>query len=390
MKKTVTKIIMAVMAATMLVCAATGCGGKKDEASSSAPQSSAAVSTEASVATTGTNNGSATLANGELSKDMIEYAYYSCDEQGVNAGFIKLDDHSEFGFGGFAAVGSEGAEFYADGKITNYTSKKNADGSTTASFTLVSENPIDGTQTCPVEITDYADGKAVVIAGGKSYSMTKTADKKEIEEGMNEVAARINSGYGVACQEQTDAATVDCACKDYFASIVVGTIDEEYANYVKADKLPANSASEEERRAAAGKCTIKGALEYMGIADVDFDFSKFAADEYGTISAKGGAYTKEINENTTFAEIYEAMPSTDAESDAATIDCACKSYYAEVVSGITEAKEGTVKEALEYMGLGDISFDFSVFGADEDGNIVVNDGTAKEISADTVLAEIYK
>ena len=64
--------------------------------------------------------------------------------------------------------------------------------------------------------------------------------------------------------------------------------------------------------------------------------------------------------------------------------------YAEVVSGITEAKEGTIKEALEYMGLGDISFDFSVFGADEDGNIVVNDGTAKEISADTVLAEIYK
>ena len=308
MKKTVTRILMAIMAATMLVCTATGCGGKKEEASASSAQSSVAASTEASVATTATTaatkSDSATVMNGDVTEN-IEYAYLRSDENGADACFLKLDDKSEFGIGGLVVL--EGGEpvILADGRITEYKSNKNGDGSTTASFILVSENVSEGEKKYSLEVTEYSNGAVILKADGKSFAMTKTTDKNEIKKGMDEVAERVNASFGAECGDKTDAATIDCACKDYYASIVSGMIDEEYAANVKADKLPAANASEEERLAAAKGCTVKGALEYAGVADACFDFSIFGVDEYGTIGVKDEQYSVQISENTTFAEIYK-------------------------------------------------------------------------------------
>ena len=84
---------------------------------------------------------------------------------------------------------------------------------------------------------------------------------------------------------------------------------------MKSDTLPDKNATEDERTAAALKCTIQGALEYHGIADVAFNFSKYAMKADGTIVAKSEeaeGELKDITPATTFEDLgYANM--ADAE-----------------------------------------------------------------------------
>lgn len=228
-------------------------------------------------------------------------------------------------------------------------------------------------------------------------------------------------------KDASDAASIDAACKNYLAAVESGALDEEAAKNVTADTLPVADATPEERQAAVLKCTIKGALEYCGMADIAFDFSKFAVDENGTIFSKNrstyGSMLETITENTTFGEIYDAVmgqvsdvsdKAADA-SDAALIDNSCKIYYAAVVSGaiyedefaaevkadtlpdtnateeerIAAALKCTIQGALEYNGVADVAFDLSKFAADAEGSIFAKfeDKTAalETITADTTF-----
>ena len=128
----------------------------------------------------------------------------------------------------------------------------------------------------------------------------------ELYQSMGEVIDRAHD----MSQDASDAAVIDTACKNYIAALESGAInDDEYARNVKADVLPAADATPEERREATLKCTIKGALEYAGLANVAFDFNKFAADDNGNIFAKTEnkeAALETITADTTFETLgYE-------------------------------------------------------------------------------------
>lgn len=64
-------------------------------------------------------------------------------------------------------------------------------------------------------------------------------------------------------QKSSDAATVDNACKTYYAGIVAGSITSADTN-VTADTLPAATASSSAKKSSAKAATVKGALEYNG------------------------------------------------------------------------------------------------------------------------------
>ena len=85
----------------------------------------------------------------------------------------------------------------------------------------------------------------------------------------------------------SDAATVDNACKTYYAGIVSGTInydDDYYSLMYSYDSLPSKGASNSLRKEMALECTIGGALDYNGTYSVLSDkLSNMGADSNGNI-----------------------------------------------------------------------------------------------------------
>ena len=134
-----------------------------------------------------------------------------------------------------------------------------------------------------------------------------------LNSSVSDIVANVSSGD--IYKEKANAATLSNNCKNYYAELVSGTLNAENNTYVKSDKLPSASATVAERKEAAGKCTIKGAMEYMGLINEAGEYTikldNLSADGAGTIFAKGDevyiAAVENITDATTFGEIYKNM-----------------------------------------------------------------------------------
>ena len=88
-------------------------------------------------------------------------------------------------------------------------------------------------------------------------------------------------------QAKSDAASVDAACKDYYAEVVAGTINTTHPGKVTSDTLPAANAQASAKKTTALACTVQGALEYAGLTNLAGKVGDFVADTTngGTIYA---------------------------------------------------------------------------------------------------------
>ena len=72
---------------------------------------------------------------------------------------------------------------------------------------------------------------------------------------------------------QTNAASIDQACKDYYAGIISGTVNKGNTSNTDNGILPEKSAAATLKKSSAKVATIGGALEWNGISD------KFSSDD---------------------------------------------------------------------------------------------------------------
>ena len=90
--------------------------------------------------------------------------------------------------------------------------------------------------------------------------------------------------------KKTDAATIDAACKDYYAEIVAGLINDAAPGKVTTATEMANLPKARDgiraRKTAALKCTIQGAMEYAGVEYLSNKLGDMTYDSEGTIFAK--------------------------------------------------------------------------------------------------------
>ena len=95
-------------------------------------------------------------------------------------------------------------------------------------------------------------------------------------------------------QKASDAATVDNACKTYYAGIVAGSITSNDKTNMKnvgtSENLPAPGKSSSERKSCALDCTVGGAIDYNGTyASLNGKLADFGADREGNIYSKTDA-----------------------------------------------------------------------------------------------------
>ena len=111
-------------------------------------------------------------------------------------------------------------------------------------------------------------------------------------------------------QKSSDAATVDNACKTYYAGIVAGSITSADSAKVTADTLPAATAASSAKKSSAKLATIEGALQYNGTAASLADkLSDFGYDKDGNIysdtdAAHSGSTLTECKKDTTMKDLY--------------------------------------------------------------------------------------
>lgn len=117
----------------------------------------------------------------------------------------------------------------------------------------------------------------------------------------------------------SDAAMIETSCKDFYAGVVSGTINEQNKGSVSAT-LPSASASSKVRKEAANDLTVKDALEYSGLLG-QFDENKlesFKYDNYGNILFNGefshnNAYS--LSMYTTLGDMYDRPDSSYGDDD---------------------------------------------------------------------------
>lgn len=119
---------------------------------------------------------------------------------------------------------------------------------------------------------------------------------------------------------ESDAATIDSACKNFYAGVVSGTITEDTKGNVQAT-LPDADAATSAKKSAAKALTVQSALEYNGIADkfsgedangvahlADFQYK---TDGVGTVSYVGedgqvDDGNAQLTTSTTFGTMYKS------------------------------------------------------------------------------------
>ena len=147
----------------------------------------------------------------------------------------------------------------------------------------------------------------IAIAGALSLSMTGCGI---LETGIG-AAIFVPAIVGIvnnanSSQSTSDAATIDNACKNYYAEVVAGTMNASNPGQVTSDVLPAATAASSVRKSTALKCTVGGAIEYAGLTNLSSKLSDMAADYSGTIHSKNDTDESfsvyNISYNTTFAE----------------------------------------------------------------------------------------
>lgn len=93
---------------------------------------------------------------------------------------------------------------------------------------------------------------------------------------------------------ETEAATIDLACKTYYSSVKSGILNEtNYTPKDTTDVMPPVAASLGKRLRMARQCTVGGALEYNGtLGNFKGRLDEFAYD------AEGNIYVPESSETT--------------------------------------------------------------------------------------------
>ena len=102
----------------------------------------------------------------------------------------------------------------------------------------------------------------------------------------------INSAQ--ASQRKSDAASIDSAANDFYASVVSGVVHAGNAGKLTdpTSPLPAATASASDRKTAAGDLTVKDALIYNGLDALLTKGKDFGYDGKGHIySIDDGAHT---------------------------------------------------------------------------------------------------
>lgn len=86
----------------------------------------------------------------------------------------------------------------------------------------------------------------------------------------------------------TEAASMDQACKTYYMGVKSGEINS--ANFtapISGDVIPARFVSTGNRNRCAQNCTVAGALEYSGLGELLGRLGEFGYDSEGNICALG-------------------------------------------------------------------------------------------------------
>ena len=365
MKKTMTKVLVAFLAAAMMIGAAAGCNNNGSGNTDSSVESTVSASaseqtkdesktedkTESTIESKTENKEESTVSETEKVSDTessVEDSTYVTDFDSIdiktvtedkiryvmtgeettenyNVVFAVIDDGSEYGYGALAVVyqDEEGGVFSGtmDGAIINDSTTDNEDGSKTQKISMMMESamPFD------ITIITSADGQITLKPADEPIEVKMTMiDKSEGLKTLQESYA-IENDYSSKAYVMSDAATINNACKVYYASVISGAInDDEWAKNVKADKLPEENATEEERTEAALNCTIQGALEFNGLTDVEFDWSLFGAAEEGTIVAlideSATVAVESVSPTTTFKDLGYDKMITDEDASAESVE----------------------------------------------------------------------
>ena len=309
MKKTIVKILVAVMAATMVIGAAAGCGstsgsGSSDVSTESKTESSVLIDVDDSQQSSKTE----TLL-GKTDTDKIESLWIGKDPTGQYEGyFFMVNDGSKNGsvslfiandFGDGVRNGG-----YVEGVVEEMTETKNEDGTTTKTMKITDKNQGE------IHITAVynAEGNSIEMSFEEeknTLTLSKVDDRNTIGKKVEYVLTLVNT-VGSISNDMSDAATLDCAFKDYYAGVVSGVIYEG-SGVVTCDKLPAKDASAAERKELALKLTLKGALQYSGIESLSDKLSSMSAASDGNVFAqsegRGDAAVVSLSENMTMAEL---------------------------------------------------------------------------------------
>lgn len=104
-------------------------------------------------------------------------------------------------------------------------------------------------------------------------------------------------------QAKSDAASVDAACKDYYAEVVAGTINASNAGKVVTDTLPGANAAPSLKKSTALSCTVQGGLEYAGLTN---------------LAGKVGDFRADTNDGTIYADVDKGKPTTATHTVATT------------------------------------------------------------------------
>ena len=336
MNKTIVKILTAALAAAMMIGAA-GCGSKntntntQSSAQTEGSVVSAAESTEASKSESKASEDTKEESRqgidlNTLTEDKIRSIVKGTFPENNNAEYVIsiIDDGSEYGYAVVSMAREENGKTGYDtleGVITKYEVIQNDDGTKTEDIVL----PSGGAEPVEMYFTTSADGKKTTMnVGGLPFEMeVSPVDKTEGLEKLKEISANSDNTAAKAAKftAMSDAATIDNCCKNYFAAVISGTLTNggaDGAEFVKSDKLPEKDASTEERKAAALRCTIQGALEYAGIDPTAFNWSKFGATFDGTIAAKEdenrSIVIEKIRPEMTLRELYGDDASEGSEN----------------------------------------------------------------------------
>lgn len=321
MKKTIVKVLTAALVLTTLVCSAAGCGKSNTAGGTSETSVTSEVSAQASeekqssqieIVESKTDVEIRNIDLKTITQDKIKAAYTGDDTTGQYTGLVLMLDDGKEGdlcvmYIVAKADGNPTAAGVMNGTVTESSDKDEADGPKTKVFTVVEPTGMRDTMTQ----TTSADGKEISMSfAGGPYVLKLTAIDSAEAFAKYQETDKIFESFAAGADrttEETDAATMDAACKNYYAGIVSGTINAENNEYVKSDTLPAASATIAERKEAALKCTVKGAMECYGLDNANFDLSGLRADEVGTIFYKEDntriAAVETITENTTFEEL---------------------------------------------------------------------------------------
>lgn len=324
MKRTIVKVLTAALVLTTLVCTAAGCGNKGTAGSNSQAGTESTVSTAASE---NAQNSQIEIAESKpeadirdteldkITKDMIKAAYIGDDTTDqYTALVLMLDDGKPEELCVIYVIakanGNPTAAGLMNGTVVESSEKDNDDGSRTRVFRVLEPRGMSDTMTQ----TTTADGKITMSFAGGPYVLDLAAIDSESAFVKYQEAYEIFKKYTAGndrTQDETNAATLDALCKNYYAEIVSGSITAENNTNVKSDKLPSEKASMEEKKEAAQKCTVNGAMENYGVFNEEgecaFDLEGMRADGVGTIFYKDDetrkAALETITGDTTFEEL---------------------------------------------------------------------------------------